>query len=134
MTRTLRTIAFLATLFLFAACDDSPTGIRRQGEMIGTIRPGDGRAALVIEVTPADALDSLLVGPPAHGRGALVVYGPVAGRYLVLSDTVLAPNVRFRAFVKAAIEPHLVSMKIVETARLDGTIDDGQNSSISFTR
>lgn len=127
-------LAFVTVLLLTAGCTDSPTSPARAGEISGTIRPGSGKAAFILEVTPASALDSLLVGPRPGDPGELVVHGPAEGRYLVLSDTTLAPLVRFRAFVNPAIDPGAVRLAVIETATLGGDVDQGEGASVSFAR
>lgn len=132
MTLFRRVIVLVAALGALG-CKDTPTGARSDRERSGTIHVGENRAALVIEVNPATALDSLLIGPPSGGRGALIVHGPISARYLVLADSLLAPNVRFRAFINPAFDPASITLRVVETAQPDGSIDSGQNSFISFT-
>lgn len=117
------TLASLLLATVMVACTtDSPTGLR-PGMSAGTVLSPIGSAAVVLAVSVATPIDSVLAGPPAGRADALVVRWDASGRVLVLAapsgDGRLPSSIPVRLFTRG---PGAPTVSVVDVARADGSL------------
>lgn len=119
-------------LLAIPACEDGLSPGTDPLVRSGTLVVPSGRAGVVLSVVPADAVDSVLIGPPVGADGAYFVSTPVAGNVVVYSDTVLTRTNRFRLFLRPGSDAAMLDVQVRSTASPDGSVHDPVGSHVAL--